>query len=117
MALSVRERETDRQKDRQKHKHRLIHSFIQAISIAPLQVHYYSSVLDTAGILCWSFTPNRHNLGKFSTRKQLRVENLPKVPTWRLKRASNPRPFGRKASMHQCATTPNKHRHGQQTHT
>ena len=40
---------------------------------------------DTAQILCRSFTPKRH--------RQLRVKNLPKVPTWRLEH-SNPRPFG-----------------------
>ena len=38
-----------------------IHSFIhQAISMAPLQVHYYSEALSTAQILCQSFTPKRH---------------------------------------------------------
>src|SRR6218665_1012380 len=45
---------------------------------------------DTARILCWSFTSRRH--------RQLRVKDLPKVPTWRLERDSNPRPFGQKAS-------------------
>src|SRR6218665_2230622 len=44
---------------------------------------------DTARILCRSFTPKRHLL--------LQVKDLPKVPTWRLRRDSNPRPFGRKA--------------------
>src|SRR6218665_1638765 len=66
------------------------HLFIQAISIAPLQVHYSSETLpDTARILCRSFMPKRH--------RQLRVKELPKVPTWRLERDLNPRPFGRKA--------------------
>ena len=38
--------------------HSLQHSFILAISIAPLQVHYYSEVLTTtARILYRSFTP------------------------------------------------------------
>ena len=38
----------------------LIHSFIPAISIAPLQVLYYSEALPTtARILCRSFTPKR----------------------------------------------------------
>src|SRR6218665_306722 len=46
--------------------------------------------LDTAPILCCSFTPKRH--------RQLRVKDLPKGPTWRLERDSNPRPFGRKVS-------------------
>src|SRR6218665_2247552 len=45
---------------------------------------------DTARILCRSFTPKRH--------RQLQVKDLPKVPTWRLERDSNPLPFGRKAS-------------------
>ena len=36
------------------------HSFILAISIAPLQVHYYSEALPTtARILYRSFTPKR----------------------------------------------------------
>ena len=46
---------------------------------------------DTARILRRSFTPKRH--------RQLWVKDLPKVPTWRLERDSNPRPFGRKASI------------------
>src|SRR6218665_532315 len=38
----------------------VIHSFIPAISIAPLQVHYYSEALPTtARILYQSFTPKR----------------------------------------------------------
>src|SRR6218665_3333082 len=38
----------------------LIHSFILAISIAPLQVHYYSEAIPTtARILYRSFTPKR----------------------------------------------------------
>ena len=66
------------------------HSFIQAISIAPLQVHYYSEVLRTQH-RCWVRvnTPKR--------KRQLRVKDLPKVPTWRLERDSNSWPFGRKA--------------------
>src|SRR6218665_325594 len=55
-----------------------IHSFVQAISIAPLQVHLCSETLPTtavsARILCWSFTPKRH--------RQLQVNDLPTVPTW-----------------------------------
>ena len=61
-----------------------IHPFIQGISIAPLQVNYYSEALPTARILCRSFTLKR--------RRQLPV----KVPTWRPERDSNPRPFGLK---------------------
>ena len=41
---------------------------------------------DTARILCRSFTQKRH--------RQLWVKDLPKVPTWRLERESNPRPSG-----------------------
>ena len=44
---------------------------------------------DTARILCWNFTPKRH--------RQLRVKDLYKVPTWRMERDLNLRPFGRKA--------------------
>src|SRR6218665_3398818 len=67
-----------------------VNSLIQVISIAPLLVHYYSKALPTQNGYCRSFTPKRH--------RQLRMKNLPKVPTWRLKRDSNPRPFGRKAT-------------------
>src|SRR6218665_2390921 len=67
-------------------------SIKRAISIAPLQVHNYilRDASDTARTLCQSFTPKRH--------MQLRVKDLPKVPTWRLERDSNTRPFGRKAT-------------------
>jgi len=41
-------------------------------------------------MLCRILTPKRH--------RQLRVKDLPKVPTWRLERDSNPRLFGRKAT-------------------
>ena len=41
----------------------------------------------TARILCRSFTPKRRH-------RQLRAKDLPKVPTWRLERESNPWPFG-----------------------
>ena len=57
---------------------------IQSIFIGPLQVHYY-----IARILWRNLTPKR--------RRQLRGKDLPKVPMWRLKRDSNPRPFRRKA--------------------
>src|SRR6218665_1210199 len=51
-----------------------MHSFILAISIAPLQVLYYSGALPTtARILYWSFTPKR-------TCRQLQVKDLPRVP-------------------------------------
>ena len=56
---------------------KFIYSFIKAISISPLQVHYYPEALPTQPrILCRSFTPKRH--------RQVRVKDLPKVPTWRL---------------------------------
>src|SRR6218665_87861 len=45
------------------------------------------SAPNTARILCRSFMPKHH--------RQLRVKDLPKVPTRWLKRNSNPRPFGR----------------------
>ena len=72
--------------------HSFIHSFIQAMSIAHLQVHYYSEALPTQRgcILCRNFTPKRH--------RQLWVKDSPKIPTWRLERESNPWPFRRKAS-------------------
>ena len=65
-----------------------IHSFIQANSIAPLQVHYYSEALPTQHGYC----------AGVSRHRQLQVKDLPKVPTWRLERDSNPRPFGRKVA-------------------
>ena len=61
--------------------------------------HFYStsssplllrSAPDTARILCRSFTPKCH--------RQLWVKDLPKVPTWRLERESNPRTSGWKLS-------------------
>src|SRR6218665_3038470 len=70
-----------------------IHSFIQAISIAPLQsatTQKRSRHSTDRPLLCRSFSPNLH--------RQLRVKDLPKVPTWRVERNSNPRPSGRKAS-------------------
>src|SRR6218665_2038937 len=45
----------------------------------------------TDPMLRGNFTPKRH--------RQLRVKDLPMVPTWRLEQDSNPRSFGRKASM------------------
>src|SRR6218665_971909 len=53
----------------------LIHSFIHSghfYSAAPNRL-LLRSATDTARILCRSFTPKRH--------RQLRVKNLPKVPT------------------------------------
>ena len=69
----------------------LFHSFIQTISIAPLPVRFLlRSAPDSVRILCRSFTPKRH--------RQLSVKDLPKVPTWRLERESNPWPSGWKLS-------------------
>jgi len=53
-----------------------VNSLIRVISIAPLLVHYYSKALPTQHGYCRSFTPKRH--------RQLRMKDLPKVPTWRL---------------------------------
>src|SRR6218665_1485389 len=43
---------------------------------------------------------NWHCVGVYTPKRyrQLQVKDLPKVPTWRLDRDSNPRPSGRKAS-------------------
>src|SRR6218665_3623022 len=68
--------------------HSFIHSgYLYSASSSPLLLR---SASDTAHVLSRSFTPKRH--------RKLRVKELPKVPTWRLERDSNPRPFGRKAS-------------------
>src|SRR6218665_2359055 len=56
--------------------HSFINSFIQAISITPLKVQYYSEALPTQHGVCRSFHAKRH--------RQLRVKDLPKVPTWLL---------------------------------
>ena len=52
--------------------------FVQTISIAPFQVHYYSEVL-----------PTQHGIALPKRHRQLRVEDLPKVPTWRPERDLN----------------------------
>ena len=70
----------------------LIHSFLHSghfysASSSPL---LFRGAPDTARILCQSFTPKHH--------RQLRVKDLPKIPTWQLKWDSNPWPSGRKAS-------------------
>ena len=61
--------------------------YFYSVSSSPLLLR---GAPDTGWILCRSFTPKRH--------RQLRVKDLPKVPTWRLERDSKPRPFGRKAT-------------------
>src|SRR6218665_2955501 len=67
-----------------------IHSFIHSghVYSASSSQLLLRSTPDTAQILCRSFKPNRH--------RQLRVKDLPKVPTWQIERDSNPRPSGRK---------------------
>src|SRR6218665_1657112 len=70
-----------------------IHSdHLYSTSSSPLVLR---SAPHTARILCRSVTPKRH--------RQLRVKDLPKVPTRRLERDSNPRPFERKASNQQIS--------------
>jgi len=65
-----------------------IHSdYFYNASSSPLLLR---SAPDTARILCRNFTPKSH--------RQLWVKDLPKVPTWRLERESNPRPSGWKLS-------------------
>ena len=62
-----------------------IHSgYFYSASSSPLLLR---GAPDTARILCQSFTPKHH--------RQLQAKNLPKVPTWWLKRDSNSWPFGR----------------------
>jgi len=55
-----------------------IHSFIHDIFIAPLQVHYYSEVLPTQHRYCAGIS----HRSATACDRQLRVEDLPKVPTW-----------------------------------
>src|SRR6218665_3383397 len=62
-----------------------IHSFIQVISIAPLQVHCYSEAV-----------PTQHGYCVGVSRRS--AKGNCKVPTWWLERDSNPQPFGRKAT-------------------
>src|SRR6218665_557659 len=70
--------------------HSFIHLFIQTISIAPLQVHYYSEASQN----------NTDTISEFHAElpQATAVKDLPKVPTWRLERDSSPQPFGRKAT-------------------
>src|SRR6218665_521288 len=68
--------------------HSFIHSgYLYSASSSPV---LFRGAPDTALILCRSFTLKRH--------RQLRVKDLPKAPTWRLERDSNPQPSGRKVS-------------------
>ena len=62
-------------------------SFIQAISIAPFKVVI---IQKRSGRTTRSFQEKRY--------RQLRVKDLPKVPTRRLERDLNPRPSGRNVS-------------------
>src|SRR6218665_1205824 len=60
-----------------------IHSFyFYSTSLSPLLLR---GAPDTVRILCRNFTPKRH--------RQLRMKDLPKIPTWRLDLDSNLRPF------------------------
>src|SRR6218665_3331726 len=63
-----------------------IHSFIQTISIAPLQVHYYPEALSTQHEYCVG-------ISRQSVTDNLRVKDLPRVR----ERVSNPRPSGQRA--------------------
>ena len=66
--------------------HSFIHSgYFYSSSSSPLLLR---GAPDTARILCRNFTPKR--------QRQLWVKDLPKVPTQRLERESNPWPLGRK---------------------
>ena len=67
-----------------------IHSFILAISIAPLQVHYYSEMLSTQHGYCVK-------VSHWSPRATA-SEGLTKVPTLGLERDLNQRPFRQKVS-------------------
>ena len=70
--------------------HSSIHSFIHSgyFYSASSSTLILRGAPGTARILCRSFTPKHH--------RQLRVKDLPKVPTWRLEWNSNTRPFGQK---------------------
>jgi len=54
----------------------------------------------TARILCQSFMPKRN--------RQLRVKDLPMVPTWWLERDPNQRPSDDRRRIYQSATAPHK---------
>src|SRR6218665_2362287 len=72
----------------------IIHSFIHSGYFNSTSSSYLGLLLrvapDTARILWRSLMSKR--------QRQLRVKDLPKVPTWRIERDSNPRPFGQKAT-------------------
>ena len=70
---------------------RHVHTFIPDISIALLQVHYYSEALPTTAL--W-YCVGDNMLKRY---RQLWVKDLPKVPAWRLERDSNLGPSRRKA--------------------
>jgi len=82
------------------------HGFKSILLIVVHSGYFYSSsssplplrgAPDTARILRRSFTPKRH--------RQLRVKDLPKVPTWRLEWDSNSWHFGWKATNLPMSTT------------
>ena len=74
----------------------IIHSFIPAISIAPLK----PTTTQRRSRLQHGYWSEFHA----EAHRQLQVKDLPKVPTWRLVRESNPRPSGWKLS-----TQPRRH--------
>ena len=73
------------------HKNSLIRSFIKAISIAPLQVHYNSEALTTQRGYCVEVS-RRSATGNCEWR------TCPGSLRDRLEQNSNPRPFGRKTT-------------------
>ena len=75
------------QKDSTTNKDTIHSSYFHNDSSSPILLR---SASDTERILCRSFTPKLH--------RQLRVKDLPKVPTRRIQRDSNLRPFKRKTS-------------------
>ena len=62
---------------------------IQAISIAPLQVRYYSEALPTQHGYC-------DGVSRRSAAGNCELRICPRSPMWRLERDSNSRPSGRK---------------------
>ena len=73
----------------QAHIYSFVHSFIYS------GYFYSASSLKSTTILRGAPDTARIPRRSFT---QLRVKDLPKVPTWQLERDSNPRPFGRKVS-------------------
>src|SRR6218665_575625 len=78
--------------------HSFIHSFIHS-------GHFYSA---PSSPLLLSGAPDysTDTVSEFhaEAHRQLQVKDLPKVPTWRLERESNPRPPVESNRLNQCAT-------------